>query len=490
MNDTNPDTNPDGSPDTSTPKPTATQQAASPSSPLNLASDDDPKHRLTPGRLRERVVLLAEHTFQFALDAAGQLYIYDDGRYHADGEERLRHWIMEQLRRSGNMMFWTQRWERDTIAALSRCKPRLWERPPDMRICLLNGVLDIPTLTLEPHAPTWFSSVQIPITYDTTARDDAWPTFLADVFPADALDYAWEVIGGCLTPWRGVQEGAWLSGTGANGKSTFGQALMHLVGRDNVSSVSIAELDSDRFAAAELYGKLLNIDLDAETTSWRSTSVFKKSVVGDLIRAQHKNARAFTFTPHCKMVIASNSLPRAADTTEGFMRRWTIVPFTRNFDMLARRRSQDSLITELTTPRALSAALNLALAGLYRLTTNHQHTAAASLTEARSEYRQSTDPLFQFAAHVVVTVNTLLQAIPDPVQRAQLATAGVFMPTERLEELYMEWSLGQPDAKVLTRQHLHAWFQRNKPEQFKSHRQTTGDGEQRGFLVRVDKGVQ
>jgi len=236
-------------------------------------------------------------------------------------------------------------------------------------------------------------------------------------------------------------------------------------------------------------GTTVTIDLDAETTSWRSTSVFKKSVVGDLIRAQHKNARAFTFTPHCKMVIASNSLPRAADTTEGFMRRWTIVPFTRNFDMLTRRRSQDSLITELTTPRALSAALNLALAGLYRLTTNHQHTAAASLTEARSEYRQSTDPLFQFAAHVVVTVNTLLQAIPDPVQRAQLATAGVFMPTERLEELYMEWSLSQPDAKVLTRQHLHAWFQRNKPEQFKSHRQTTGDGEQRGFLVRVDKGV-
>ena len=55
-------------------------------------------------------------------------------------------------------------------------------------------------------------------------------------------------------------------GRGRNGKTVFLNVLQALAGSDNISSVPLQVLAENRFAAAELVGKLGNIcgDIDAK----------------------------------------------------------------------------------------------------------------------------------------------------------------------------------------------------------------------------------
>jgi putative DNA primase/helicase len=52
------------------------------------------------------------------------------------------------------------------------------------------------------------------------------------------------------------------SGSGDNGKSVFLKLLKMFLGSENVSHASLQELSDDRFAAADMYGKLANICAD------------------------------------------------------------------------------------------------------------------------------------------------------------------------------------------------------------------------------------
>jgi P4 family phage/plasmid primase-like protien len=453
----------------------------------------------TPGHLRERIVALAEREFYFALGPDDSLYIYNSGRYVLDAarrEHKLAHWLRRQLQSAGCLSAWTETWERSTLALLARDKPYLWPAPPPGRINLLNGVLDVATLTLEPHTPKWLSTVQIPISYIPGAKADDWPRFLATVFPADSFDFAWELIGGCMTPLTSVQSGAWLLGTGRNGKSTFLDALDLFIGHDNVCNTTIQSMDSNQFSAAKLQNKLLCIDSDADPESWRSTVTFKKAVTGDWIEVQRKYRDPFQFQPHCKFAVAANTLPHSADTTEGFLRRWSIVPFTRNFDLQANQREdRATILARLAQPTALSSALNYAVAGLQRLMRNGQYSTSPAMDAARAEYRRLEDPLFMFADYVLATVECEITADTslNDRERDQQRGEGRFVSRERMHELQLAWLMEHPQPqKPRPYQHLEDWFRTNKPLVFSTHRPKAqaAEGRPRGFLVRPRLNVQ
>ena len=204
---------------------------------------------------------------------------------------------------------------------------------------------------------------------------------------------------------------------GGNGKSTFLNAVIKFVGADNVSNVSLQQLASNRFAAANLVGKLANICADLPTKRLEDTQLFKGITGGDTIQAERKFKTSFSFQPYARLLFSANRLPQSPDSSEAFFDRWIIVPFGRRFRGTKREVKMDKLLDRLTRPEELSGVLNKALDALDRLRRARHFTEPESTIRALSEYRAITDCL-----QVWLEGNTI-EAPESRIEVAELRTA-------------------------------------------------------------------
>ena len=111
-------------------------------------------------------------------------------------------------------------------------------------------------------------------------------------------------------------------GKGDNGKSTFLKLFEHFLGIKNVSHASLHELNADKFAIADLSGKLVNICADLKSEKLPNTGVFKMLVSGDVIRAQRKHGQPFDFANYAKLIYSTNQIPESHDITYAYFKRW------------------------------------------------------------------------------------------------------------------------------------------------------------------------
>ena len=269
---------------------------------------------------------------RFAKDIGGRLHHYEDGAYRPNGEGVIAVEMKRVLAESGASPKWSTHRAREVTEYVRVDAPELWERPPSARINVLNGIIDVDSGELLPHNPDFLSPVQIPVEYDPQAECPAWEKFVSEVFPDDAKELAFEVVGLLMTPDTSVQKSVLLLGEGANGKSTYLKAVESFVGDFNVVNTSLHKIESDRFAAARLVGKLANICPDLPSDHLTSTSVFKAITGGDKIAAERKYADGFDYRPFARLVFSANHPPRSGDASHAFYRRWLVVPFDRTFE--------------------------------------------------------------------------------------------------------------------------------------------------------------
>lgn len=295
---------------------------------------------------------------------------------------------------------------------LKSCKPALWDVAPQDRICFQNGVLDLPSMLLTPHPkenPVWFSTVQIPVQYDPQATCAYYDAYKSAVFPADALEMADEVCGGCLVPNHKIQEAIVIMGIGGNGKSTFVIMLSKVLGDENCQLTGFS--DWDRFANVDLHGKLLFADTEFDVNLLKDATQIKKLISGEPIRAQQKYGKAFSFRPSCTIMMGANKMPESrTDKSEGFLRRFVIVPFDGLTDS-TQWGDQDDILARLTDPQEKSGMMNHWIAGLKRLQARRRHQCPDSVLERREEFREANDP-FQdfFAANILPDPNGTIVA--------------------------------------------------------------------------------
>jgi phage/plasmid-associated DNA primase len=103
--------------------------------------------------------------------------------------------------------------------------PELWHRPPDDRVNLSNGILMLGSRELTPHTHEYLSPVRIPVTYAPAATCPAIERFVRQVFPADAIEAAYQIPALLMTPLTSHQCAILLLGAGGNGKSRYLQLL-------------------------------------------------------------------------------------------------------------------------------------------------------------------------------------------------------------------------------------------------------------------------
>jgi len=336
--------------------------------------------------------------FRFATHKQShEIWVYKNGVYYPDGEEVIRAEVRELLGDDA-----TDHRVNEVVSHIrdtTFTDPEKFSPPLEL-INLENGILDLRTCELKPHTPDVIFTNKLQVKYDPNAKCPSILKFLSEILHPEDIPVIQEFVGYCLYRKYAFARALMCLGDGANGKSTLLGLIEALLGKDNVATPPLQSLVYNRFAAAELFGKLANIHADLPPTPLAQTGMFKMLTGGDTIYAERKHRDPFTFVSYAKLIYSANALPQTADLTEAFWRRWIIVEFPNRFSE-GDPKTDPHILKKLTTSEELSGFLNWALEGLKRLLENGGFTPTKTRTQIEEEWTLRTDSLRAFVAEHV-----------------------------------------------------------------------------------------
>lgn len=362
-----------------------------------------------------RYVIKERLTAKFC--APERFYSYAKGLWKYMDENELARLLREILHEFAPD-FWTKRLESEYLAAIAREAPRVEKMDAERNLLNLeNGLLNLSTLELEPYRPEALSTVRVPIWYDASAKCPRFLEFLAVIFDGDEelITLVAEIFGYCLTNETRAHKAFIFYGKGSNGKSVLIEMLKLLLGKANISSVTLGELDKS-FSRYGLVDKLLNVATENEVSSSAlDTTYFKAIVAGDEIQVEKKHEQGFSYAPYCKLVFALNNLPYSKDKSFGFQRRLIIVPFNKTFE----GRHADVFLQD-KLKEELPGILNFALKGLNRLRKNgYMFSSSKAVNEALQAYTDTLNPVQRFVREkLAAAANSDVKILYDKITSA------------------------------------------------------------------------
>ena len=260
-------------------------------------------------------------------------------------------------------------------------------------INLKNGFYNINTNTLEPHTTGILSTCQIPIKYDPAAKCPNISRFLCEILrPAD-IALILQLMGYCLISDYTIQKAFMWHGSGLNGKGTLARLFSAYLGKNNVSNESLQALNIDKFSAANLYGKLVNLDSDLSNASVNEDAMFKRLTGGDMIPAERKFQDRFRFQNEARLIFGANELPKHSKGGFAWNRRWIIIDFPVTFNGAQEDKNLDR---KLQTDEELSGLLNFTLTALKWLLETKTFFYSKTPEEVGEEYLLKSDSVMAF----------------------------------------------------------------------------------------------
>lgn len=205
-----------------------------------------------------------------------------------------------------------------------------------------------------------------------------------------------EMIGYCFYRRNELGVSFILTGDKSNGKSTFIDMVMMLLGFNNTSALDLGEL-GDRFKTAELFGKLANLGDDISDDFIKNPAIFKKLVTGDRVNVERKGQDPFDFNNYAKFLFSANDIPRIKDKTGAVLRRLIIIPFNATFsksdpdyDPYIKYKLRDDSVMEYL--------ILIGLQGLKRVLENRKFTSCEKVETELKEYEERNNPITLFFA--------------------------------------------------------------------------------------------
>ena len=242
---------------------------------------------------------------------------------------------------------------RGMLAAEGKKLPEHMSRP---LLNCVNGMVDLRTGELLPHSPEHMSHVQVTAAYEPDTATPNYDAWLRDALRQDGASDAdvdalvsdiEEAAGTMLDPSRTPSKALFLFGPSRSGKSTFLRLLRAVAGARNTSAVTLHNLATDQFAAANLYGKMLNVAADLSNKHVEDLSLFKMITGEDVVQANRKYGSQFEFTNQCLVAFSANELPTVSEASRAYAERMKPFSFPNSFAGREDKTLEDKLMSEL-----------------------------------------------------------------------------------------------------------------------------------------------
>lgn len=262
----------------------------------------------------------------------------------------------------------------------------------DAWINMQNGTLEIHeggSIDFREHRADDFFTYVLRYVYDPRADCPTWHTFLVRVMPEQEMQMLLaEYIGYCFTRNMKLEKMAVFYGTGCNGKSVTMDVIENILGKENVSHVSLSSATTDDEKRTHLEGKLVNIS--PESNKNIDTAMLKQLVSGEPINVRKLYVGSYVIYEYAKLITSFNLLP-PTERTYGYFRRWLLFPFK----VTIPEEEQDiNLVRKLCNE--LPGIMNWVLEGLRRLTTHGAFTNSPVCNNALAEYQKHTNTALMF----------------------------------------------------------------------------------------------
>jgi P4 family phage/plasmid primase-like protien len=200
-----------------------------------------------------------------------------------------------------------------------------------------NGVLNLHTGDLLPHSPEYFTTNILPYNYDPTARCPQWLAFLGEIFEDDQerVELLQEWFGYMLTTSYDHHKIMLLVGVQRSGKSTIGRMLELLVGEQNYTGGSLAQLKDAAYLDL-LSTKTVMFSGDTAKHVHPAirdivTEQLKKISGNDAVTFDRKYKSAISRVLPSRITLAANAYPRLWDDSGALASRILMLPFDVSF---------------------------------------------------------------------------------------------------------------------------------------------------------------
>lgn len=266
-----------------------------------------------------------------------------------------------------------------------------------------NGTFEISkkAVKLRPFNRADFLTYQLSFAFDSAAQCPKWLAFLDEVLPetderGNIVDKGKsrqrvlaEYIAYVFVTHLKLEKTLILYGTGANGKSVVFDIINSLLGKENVSNLSLDSL-SDQHYRAGLANKLLNYS--SEISNRLQAEKFKQLTSGEPVEARLPYGQPMTLTNYAKLAFNSNELPRDVEHTTAFFRRFLIIPF----DVTIPENKRNPNLAKEIIENELSGVFNWILEGLKRLIRQSNFSPCEPVQKALETYRKESDSVAMF----------------------------------------------------------------------------------------------
>jgi putative DNA primase/helicase len=211
-------------------------------------------------------------------------------------------------------------------------KPTDFDLNPWLLNCY-NGTLDLRTGLLRSHDRDDLITKLVPVAYDPDATCPTWERFLDRIMGGDSemITYLQRASGYSLTGSVREQCLFFLFGSGANGKSTFLNAILNLLqdyAKQAAPNLLLAKkVESHPTELADLAGVRFVATIEVEEGKRLAESLTKQLTGGDRIKARFMRENFFEFQPTFKIFLAANHKPNIRGTDYAIWRRIKLVPF-------------------------------------------------------------------------------------------------------------------------------------------------------------------
>jgi len=197
-----------------------------------------------------------------------------------------------------------------------------------------NGTLDLRTGILNGHTKDDLITKICPVSYSEDAECPKWLEFLNTVMDRnqDLIDFLQRAVGYSLTGSTREQCLFFLYGTGANGKTTFLEAILALLNdyskRADFSTFLIKYGESIRNDLARLKGARFVSAIETAEGKRLAEGLVKQLTGQDMVTARFLRQEFFEFQPEFKIWLAANHKPNIVGSDYAIWRRMKVIPFT------------------------------------------------------------------------------------------------------------------------------------------------------------------